>query len=65
MTTTLKAQLSGLTPQVGLIDFYKTQIAKLPKKDSTLTICDLDDTLFSREEQLQREPELRARRGYE
>ena len=65
MTDTLKNLISGLTDQVGLVDFYLEEAKTLPKKDCVFSICDLDDTIFARADQLACEPELVKRRGYE
>lgn len=54
--------LQGLTEDVGLVDFYLAEVQKLPKKEITFSICDIDDTLFSRKEQLENEDELVKRR---
>ena len=62
MTEQLKNMLQGLTEDVGLVDFYLAEVQKLPKKEITFSICDIDDTLFSRKEQLENEDELVKRR---
>ncbi|MCD5374977.1 hypothetical protein LR010_00830 [Candidatus Gracilibacteria bacterium] len=64
MTEKLKNIISGLTDQVGLVDFYIAEAAALLKQDSSFVICDLDDTLFGRKDQMQGEPELKKNRGY-
>lgn len=53
----------SLTERVGLIDFYLDQAALLEKRDSVLRICDFDDTLFGRQDQLAAEEMLRLNRG--
>lgn len=63
-TDQLKKLFSWLTEQTGLVDFYLAEAKTLPKQDSILTICDVDDTLFGRKDQLEWEPELQKNRGY-
>ncbi len=67
MTSTekLKELISGLTDQIWVIDFYLEETKRIPKRDFVFSICDLDDTLFSRQEQLNNEPELVKRRWHE
>lgn len=65
MNKELKHVFSELTEQTGLLDFYCEQAEKLERKEIDFSICDLDDTLFSRAEQLENEPMLKAKRGYE
>lgn len=60
----LKKIIAPLTEHVWIIDEYLFQVAKLEKKDKNFIISDLDDTLFSRAEQLEKEPELVLRRWY-
>lgn len=60
----LKENISGLTEQIGLIDFYIAEAAALPKQDNSFIICDVDDTLFGRRDQMLWEPELQKNRGY-
>jgi hypothetical protein len=45
--------LSKITERTGLIDFYMQESSQLEKKDSILRICDLDDTLCGRRDQLE------------
>lgn len=53
-----------LGERTGLIDFYLQEIASLSKdEDIVIRIVDFDDTLFSREEQLEKESALRENRG--
>jgi len=59
----LKEIITWLTDRVGLIDFYLGQASKLKKVESTLRICDFDDTLFGRRDQLEQEEMLRLNRG--
>lgn len=65
MRDRLKDKISGLTEQVGLVDFYLKEVKNLSKKDTIFSICDLDDTLFARKDQLNSEPELVKKRWYE
>lgn len=58
----LKEKISSLTVRVWLVDFYLQEAQNLEKKESTLRVCDLDDTLFSRQEQLESEELLRNNR---
>lgn len=52
-----------LTERVGLVDFYLQEASLLEKKDSILRVCDLDDTLCGRRDQLESEDMLRLNRG--
>lgn len=52
-----------LTERVGLVDFYITEASALEKRESTLRVCDLDDTLCGRRDQLASEEMLRLNRG--
>ncbi len=61
----LKELISDLTPQVGLVDVYIKQSTQLEKKDTIFHVCDLDDTLFWRRDQLEWEPILQEKRWYE
>lgn len=65
MDKKLKIIISELTEQLWLIDFYREEAQKLAKKNSDLIVSDLDDTIFSRYEQIKNEPELQIRRWYE
>lgn len=67
MTSTeqLKELIQKIWEKPWLIDFYIQESASLSKKDTTVRICDFDDTLFSREEQLSEEPILKEKRGAE
>ena len=60
--TTLKEKISWLTHLVGLIDIYQSKVKNLEKKENKMVVCDLDATLFSRDEQLQSEQILRENR---
>ncbi len=62
---TLKKLISNLTPQVWLVDTYMSEAKKLEKKDTIFHICDVDDTLFGRRDQLESEPMLQEKRWYE
>ncbi len=46
-----------------MLDFYIEEAKKLEKKEQILRVCDLDDTLFGRKEQLEKEELLRNNRG--
>jgi len=54
----------SITERVGLVDFYIEYANTLEKKDTTLRVCDLDDTLFCRTEQLEAEELLKNNRGW-
>jgi hypothetical protein len=54
--------LYNLTERVGLVDFYIHEASLLEKKESTLRICDFDDTIFWRRDQLASEEMLRLNR---
>lgn len=58
----LKMIIAGLTEQTGVVDLYLKEVSLLEKKDIDLKICDLDDTLFSRQEQLESEELLKNNR---
>jgi len=60
---TLIPLLYKLTERVGLLDFYIQEASLLEKKDSVLRVCDLDDTLCGRKDQLEGEEMLRLNRG--
>ena len=62
MIEKLKNIISGLTEQVGLVDFYLEEVKNLPHKETTFSVCDLDYTLFSRDEQMEGEPILTEKR---
>lgn len=47
---------------INKLNKYKEEIKKLKKEDKTLIVADHDDTLFSREEQLEKEILLRENR---
>jgi len=53
----------SLTERVGLVEFYINMSSKLEKKESIFRICDFDDTLFGRSDQLAWEEMLRLNRG--
>ena len=55
--------LYKLTERVGLLDFYIQEASLLEKKNSILRVCDLDDTLCGRADQLAWEEMLRLNRG--
>ena len=61
---TLKQLIHELGERTGLIDLYLKEIASLSRdEDIVIRIVDFDDTLFSREEQLEKESSLRENRG--
>jgi hypothetical protein len=60
----LKELISWLTPLTGLIDFYMQESSQLEKRDSILRVCDLDDTLCGRADQLTWEEILRLNRWW-
>jgi len=61
----LQELIHELGERIGLIDFYLQEIASLSRdKDTVIRIVDFDDTLFSREEQLEKESTLRENRGW-
>ncbi len=64
-TKKLKEIISTLTDQIGLVNLYIHESEELKKKDTSFIICDLDYTLFSRDEQIEWEPMLKEKRGYE
>ena len=64
-TEQLKEKIAWLTEQVGLVDFYLAEVGKIKKSDGNFIITDLDYTLFSRDEQIAWEPELKIKRWYE
>lgn len=64
-TEQLQELLSNLTEQVWLVGYYLERVQKLDKKNIVFSVIDLDDTIFSREEQLRKESVLREKRGYE
>lgn len=59
---TLKKLMSELGERKGLVDFYLEEVQSLPKENMIVRICDFDDTLFSREEQVS-EKRLAENRG--
>ena len=58
----MKEKLKKLTPNNYIIDYWKDEIKNLEKKDTNLNVIDFDDTIFSREEQLEKEQYLRENR---
>ncbi len=62
-TTQLKEKISWLTNRVGFVDFYLTEVKKLEKRDTKFIICDIDDTLLSRDRLAIDEPLLKKNRA--
>ena len=59
----MKNKLKNLTPHNFIIDYWKEEIIKLNKKDIEINVADFDYTIFSRDEQLEKEQYLRENRG--
>ena len=59
----MKNKLKNLTPHNFIIDYWKDEIIKLNKKDIEINVADFDYTIFSRDEQLEKEQYLRENRG--
>ncbi|MDQ7009638.1 MAG: hypothetical protein Q9M94_05095 [Candidatus Gracilibacteria bacterium] len=59
----MKNKLKNLTSNNYIIDYWFDEIKKLDKKDIEINITDFDYTLFSRDEQLEKEQYLRENRG--
>ena len=55
--------MQELGERAGLVDFYLQEVASLWKEDLVIRIADFDDTIFSREEQLEKETSLRENRA--
>jgi hypothetical protein len=60
---TLKKLMLELWEREGLVDFYLQETPGLGREDRIVRICDFDDTLFSRETQLQQDKKLSENRG--
>ena len=61
----LQELIHELGERKGLIDFYLKEIASLSRDEGVvIRIVDFDDTLFSRDEQLEKESSLRENRGW-
>lgn len=61
----LQELIHELGERIGLIDFYLKEIASLSRDEGVvIRIVDFDDTLFSRDEQLEKESSLRENRGW-
>ena len=58
----MKEKLLELTEFNWLYDHWKNLVSQLEKKDQNIIITDLDDTIFSRKEQLEQSDELRNNR---
>ena len=59
----MKNKLKNLTPHNFIIDYWKDEIIKLNKKNIEINVADFDYTIFSRDEQLEKEQYLRENRG--
>lgn len=59
----MKEKLLELTPFNWLYDLWKELVEKMDKQEWNIIISDLDDTIFSRKEQLEWSEELRNNRG--
>lgn len=49
----MQHKLKNLTEFYGIYNFWKNEAKNLPKKDENLILCDFDDTIFSRKDQLE------------
>lgn len=58
----MKEKLLELTQFNWLYDHWKNLVSQLDKKDVNIIVTDLDDTIFSRKEQLEWSEELRKNR---
>jgi hypothetical protein len=58
----MKEKLLELTQFNWLYDHWKNLVSQLNKKDVNIIVTDLDDTIFSRKEQLEKSEELRKNR---
>jgi hypothetical protein len=58
----MKEKLLELTQFNWLYDHWKNLVSQLGKKDVNIIVTDLDDTIFSRKEQLEGSEELRKNR---
>jgi len=59
----MKNKLKNLTTHNFIIDYWKDEIKKIEKKDIEINVADFDYTIFSRDEQLEKEKYLRENRG--
>lgn len=59
----MQEQLKKLTQYHGLYAYWKNKTNSLEKRENNLIVMDLDDTLFSRTEQLDKELLLQQNRG--
>ena len=59
----MKEKLLELTQFNWLYNHWKNLVSQLDKKDVNIIVTDLDDTIFSRNEQLEWSEELRKNRG--
>jgi len=59
----MKTKLQKITTYNFIIDYWKDEIKNLDKKDINLCVADFDYTIFSRDEQLEKEQYLRENRG--
>ncbi len=59
----MQNKLKNLTPNSWIIDYWKEAIINLEKKDININIADFDYTIFSRDEQLEKEKYLANNRG--
>lgn len=62
LSKNMKNKLLELTPFNGLFNHWKKLVSSLDRKDVNIIISDLDDTIFSRNEQLEWSEELRNNR---
>lgn len=58
----MKSKLLELTPFIGLFNHWKNLVSQLERKNINIIISDLDDTIFSRNEQLEWSDILRNNR---
>lgn len=58
----METKLKNLTEFYGIYHFWKNEAKNLPKKDENLILCDFDDTIFSRKDQLEINEILRNNR---
>jgi len=52
----MKEKLKKLTKNNYIYDYWKEEVEKLEKRNITVRIADFDYTIFSRDEQLEKEP---------
>lgn len=58
----MQHKLKNLTEFYGIYNFWKNEAKNLPKKEENLILCDFDDTIFSRKDQLEINEMLRKNR---